>query len=225
MIIQKQKPFEEILKYLEGEKKIFIFGCAECSTACKVGGEDEVAEMKQKLEERGFEITGTYVLDTACLTGEVRKRGKELGGQLDASDSVLVLACGTATQTICDTLGIIAHPGADSLFIGSVERLGKYVEKCSACGECILEETGGICPLTRCAKGLLNGPCGGYSKDGKCEVDPDQECAWLQIYERLRERGKLEWMETAKEAKDYSVTSAGSPRKLVWERKKEADDK
>ena len=225
MIIQKQKPFEEILGYLEGEKKVFIFGCADCATACKVGGEDELAEMKKKLEGQGFEVTGTYVLDTACLTGEVRKRGKELKEKLDAADSALVLACGTAAQTVGDTLNIIAHPGADSLFIGNVERLGKYTEKCSACGKCILEETGGICPVTRCAKGLLNGPCGGYSKDGKCEVDPDQDCAWLLIYERLGERGKLDWMETVKDAKDQSITSASSPRKLVWERKKETSDK
>ena len=223
MIIQKQKPLEEILEALGGEKKVFIFGCADCATACKVGGEDELADMKQKLEEKGLEVTGTYVLDTACLTGEVRKRGKELKDNLDAADSALVLACGTAVQTIGDTLDLVAHPGADSLFIGNVVRLGKYVEKCTACGKCILEETGGICPVTRCAKGLMNGPCGGYSKDGKCEVDPEQDCAWLLIYDRLRERGKLEWMEGVKDAKDYATVS--SPRSYVWERKKESNDK
>ncbi|NQT20001.1 MAG: methylenetetrahydrofolate reductase C-terminal domain-containing protein [Planctomycetes bacterium] len=223
MIIQKQKAFEEIMSALEGEEKVFIFGCADCATACKTGGEDELAQMKQKLEEQGKQVTGTYVLDTACLSGEVRKRGKELKEQLDASDSVLVLACGTAVQTIGDGLEVIAHPGVDSLFIGNVVRLGKYVEKCSACGKCILEETGGICPVTRCAKGLMNGPCGGYSPDGKCEVDPEQDCAWLLIYERLRERGKLGWMETVKDPKDYSTVS--SPRTLVWEHKKEAEDK
>jgi len=219
MIIQKQKDFEKILESLKGEKRIFIFGCADCATACKVGGEEEVAAMKEKLEQQGFEIVGTYVLDTACLTGEVRKRGKELKEQLDQCDSALILACGTAVQTVGDTLGIVVHPGADSLFMGNVVRLGKYEEKCSACGECILEETGGICPLTRCAKGLMNGPCGGYSKDGKCEVDPDQDCAWLLIYERLKERGRLDWLESVKEAKNHSTSAAGSPRKYVWERK------
>ncbi|HUS59642.1 MAG TPA: methylenetetrahydrofolate reductase C-terminal domain-containing protein [Planctomycetota bacterium] len=216
MIIQKQKPFEEILKSLEGEKKVFIFGCADCATACKTGGEPELAEMKKKLEEKGFEVTGTHVLDTACLVGEVRQRGKELQDKLAAADSVLVLACGTAAQTVSDTLEKLAHAGCESLFIGTVMRLGKYAEKCSACGECILEETGGICPVTRCAKGLMNGPCGGY-RNGKCEVNADQDCAWLLIYERLKERGQLAKIEGVRDAKNHA--SAGKPRNLVWERK------
>ena len=219
MIIQKQKPFEEILKALDGEKKVFIFGCADCATACKVGGEDELAEMKAKLEEKGYEVTGTYVLDTACLTGEVRKRARELKDKIDAADSILVLACGTAVQTIGDTIEKLTHPGVESLFSGTVMRLGKYTEKCRACGKCILEETGGICPVTRCAKGLLNGPCGGY-RNGKCEVNPDQDCAWLLIYDRLRQRGKLDWLEDVKDAKDYSTAS--SPRSYTWERPEEA---
>jgi len=222
MIIQKQKPLDDILKSLEGEKKVFIFGCADCAATCKVGGEEEVAAMKKTLEERGFEITGTYVLDTACLTGEVRKRGKQFAEQLKASDSVLMLACGTAVQTVGDTLNLLVHPGAESLFIGNVVRLGKYVEKCSACGNCILEETGGICPVTRCAKGLMNGPCGGYSKDGKCEVNPEQDCAWLLIYERLKERGRLDLFEKITDARDFSTAS--SPRNLNWQRDRETSN-
>ena len=216
MIIQKQKSFEEILKSLEGEKKVFIFGCADCATACKTGGVPELADMKKKLEEKGFEVTGTYVLDTACLVGEVRQRGKELADKITAADSILVLACGTATQTVTDTLEKLAHPGCESLFIGSVQRLGKYAEKCSACGECILEETGGICPVTRCSKGLMNGPCGGY-RNGKCEVNPDQDCAWLLIYERLKARGKLDSIGTVRDAKSHAT--AGKARTYVWERK------
>jgi len=162
------------------------------------------------------------VLDTACLTGEVRKRGKEFAEQLKASDSVLMLACGTAVQTVGETLNLVVHPGAESLFIGNVVRLGKYVEKCSACGNCILEETGGICPVTRCAKGLMNGPCGGYSKDGKCEVNPEQDCAWLLIYERLKERGRLDLFEKITDAKDFSTAS--SPRSLNWQRDRETSN-
>jgi len=216
MIIQKQKSFEEILKSLEGEKKVFIFGCADCATACKTGGQPELDEMKKKLEEKGFEVTGTYVLDTACLVGEVRQRGREHQQQIDAADSILMLACGTATQTVFDTLNKLTHPGCESLFIGSVQRLGKYVEKCSACGECILEETGGICPVTRCPKGLMNGPCGGY-RNGKCEVNSDQDCAWLLIYDRLKARGKLANIEKIRPAK--SNRTAGKARSFVWERK------
>jgi hypothetical protein len=113
MIIQKQKPLEEILGSLEGDKKVFIFGCADCATACKVGGEDELVAMKQTLEEKGHEVTGTYVLDTACLNGEVRRRSKELKEQLETAESVLMMACGTAVQTVGDLLDIVFHqPGA-----------------------------------------------------------------------------------------------------------------
>lgn len=216
MIILEQKDFEDVLEALSGEKKLFIAGCADCATTCKVGGEEEVAEMKKKLEDAGFEVTGTCIFDTACLSGEVRQKGREHEDAIKNADSVLVLACGTGTQTIGDLLGLRVHPGLESLFIGQVVRLGKYEEKCRACGECVLEYTEGICPVTRCSKGLLNGPCGGYSKDGKCEVDPDKDCAWLLIYERLKERGRLDKMKQVREPKDYSKML--SPRQLVWKK-------
>ncbi len=216
MIIMKQKSIEDILDALSGEKKVFIAGCADCATTCKVGGEEEVEEMKKKLEEAGFEVTGTCIFDTACLSGEVRQKGKDFKEALEAADSVLVLACGTGVQTIGDVLELVVHPGTESLFTGQVVRLGKYEEKCRTCGECLLEYTDGICPVTRCSKGLLNGPCGGYSKDGKCEVDPEKDCAWLLIYERLKARGHLEKMKEIQAPKDYSKML--SPRRLVWER-------
>jgi len=218
MIIQRQKPFEEILEVLEEDKKIFIAGCSECATTCKVGGEEEVAAMKVKLEEQGKIVTGSAIFDTACLRGEVRKKAEANAKAIEEADSILVLACGNGVQTIGNNLEKRVHPGADSLFIGEVIHLGKYQEHCQACGECILEWTEGICPLTRCAKGLLNGPCGGYTKEGKCEVDPDRECAWLQIYERLRERGKLDKMRQMRAPKDFSKMA--NPRSYTWERKR-----
>jgi len=216
MIIQKQKKYEDIKKALGNEQKIFIFGCADCATACKTGGEEELEEMKAKLEADGKSITGMVVCDTACLRGEVRKQSAEFKEQLDAADGILVLACGTGIQTISDLIDKPTHTGVDSLFIGETVRMGKYVEKCSACGKCILEDTAAICPVTRCSKGLLNGPCGGYSKDGKCEVDPDKDCAWLQIYERLEARGQLDKMSKMQSTKDYS--SAGKARLYKWEK-------
>ena len=218
MIIQKQKPFEEILEALKEDEKIFIAGCSECATTCKVGGEEEVAAMKARLEEHGKAVTGTAIFDTACLQGEVRKKGEANADAIAGADSILVLACGGGVQTIGDTLQKRVHTGTDSLFIGEVIHLGKYQEKCQACGECILEWTEGICPVTRCAKGLLNGPCGGYTKEGKCEVDPDRECAWIQIYNRLRERGKLEKMRVLRPAKDFQKMS--KPRTFKWERER-----
>ena len=220
MIIQKQKTLDEIVESLAGEKKIFLAGCADCATTCKVGGEEELVDMKAKLEEKGFTVTGTHVFDTACLQGEVRKKYQEHKQAIDEADSILVMACGTGVQTLGDQLGKRVHAGADALFIGEVVRMGKYLEKCSACGECILEYTDGICPVTRCAKGLLNGPCGGYNKDGKCEIDPDRECAWLQIYDRLKERGHLNKIKKYHEPKKFSAKPKSGQYKFPRPEKK-----
>ena len=213
MIIQKQKSYEDILKSLEGEEKVFVAGCADCATTCKVGGEEEVAEMKGKLEADGKTVTGTVIFDTACLCGAVRTAGKEHAEEIQAADSILLLACGTGVQTVCETLDKKTHVGADSLFVGEVKRLGKYEEKCSTCGECLLELYEGICPVTRCAKGLLNGPCGGYN-DGKCEVDPDRDCAWILIYERMKARGTLAKLRELQDPKNQGTRH--TPRSYVW---------
>ncbi len=216
MIIQKQKDFDKIRASLDGYEKIFIAGCADCAMACKTGGEEDLAAMKARLEALGKTVTGTVVFDTACMLGEVRKLAAANAAAIEQADAVLVLACGTGVQTIGDHLETKpVVPGVDALFIGEVMRAGKYEEKCQACGECLLELTGGICPVTRCAKGLLNGPCGGY-KNGKCEVDPDKDCAWVLIYERLKARGHLDRMKKFQEPKDHSKLHR--PRRLVWER-------
>jgi len=216
MIIQKQKEFETIQQTLEPYTKVFIAGCADCATACKTGGEEELAAMKAKLEELGKEIVGMAVFDTACLRGEVRKIAGEHQAEIDEADAILTLCCGSGVQTIGDYLAEKpVVPGVDALFVGETIRAGKYKETCQACGECVLDLTDGICPVTRCAKGLLNGPCGGY-KDGKCEVDPEQDCAWVLIYERLKARGHLDKMKAIMEPKDHSKQHR--PKAFAWPR-------
>jgi methylene-tetrahydrofolate reductase-like protein len=218
MIIQKQKEFETIEETLGEYQKVFIAGCADCATACKTGGEEELAAMTSKLEELGKTVTGVMVYDTACMLGEVRKKCAEAQEQIDAADAVLVLCCGSGVQTLGDYLDTKpVVPGVDALFIGETIRAGKYVETCQSCGECVLEMTDGICPQTRCAKGLLNGPCGGY-KDGKCEVDPDKDCAWVLIYERLKARGHVDKIRKIMGPKDHSAQHR--PRRHQWERPK-----
>jgi len=168
MIILKQKDFDELLQAMDGEQKIFLAGCSECATACKVGGEEELDKMEQRLTEAGKTVTGKHVFDTACLSGAVRDGVKEHAGEIEDADAILVMACGTGVQSIGDRLETKqVHPGAESLFVGETKALGRYEEKCSLCNDCLLEMTDGICPVTRCSKGLLNGPCGGYSEDGK----------------------------------------------------------
>lgn len=216
MIIQKQKSYEDILKMLDGVDSVFVVGCSECATVCKTGGLEEVAAMKDKLTESGKTVTGTVVYDPCCNINDLRRRKKELAEAIDSADAVLVLACGTGVQSVGDFYtDKVALPGCDSLFVGEVSRVGRFAEKCSVCGECVLDEYCGICPMTRCAKRLLNGPCGG-SMDGKCEANPEQDCAWDLIFERLRSRGKLESFLAAHAPKDFA--KASSPRRYEIER-------
>ncbi|MBW2039643.1 MAG: methylenetetrahydrofolate reductase C-terminal domain-containing protein [Deltaproteobacteria bacterium] len=203
MIISEQKPFKEILGYLEDEEKVFIVGCGDCATVCQTGGEEQVKEMKAKLEGVGKIVTGWIVLNPACHILEVKRGFREKKEEVSSANSLLVMACGNGVQAVVEASGKVAHPALNTLFLGSIQRFGQYLERCSLCGECILEKTGGICPLTRCAKGLLNGPCGG-AKDGKCEVDPEKDCAWELIFKRLNELGKIERLKEFQPPKAYS---------------------
>ena len=214
MIITTQKDFKKILEYLSGEKKIFIVGCGECATTCKTGGEPEVLEMKKALEKEGKIVTGWVVPEAPCVASQVRVALAKNKKALAEADSMLVLACGLGIQSVKenDRVGKIVHPGCDTLFMGEIDKDGVFLERCSACGECVLELTGGICPITRCPKEMLNGPCGGTDK-GKCEVDKDKDCVWTLIYNELRKTDKLNLMKEIQPPKDYSKT--GRPRKLV----------
>jgi len=218
MVITEQKPLEEILSFLKDEKTIFIVGCAQCATVCKTGGEDEVKAMSQKLEAQGKKVNGWMVIDPACHSVEVKKGFQGNKDKVVSSDGILVMACGNGVQSVKDSGERIKmekplHPGCNTLFLGEVVRTGYFEEKCSLCGDCVLELTGGICPLTRCSKGLLNGPCGG-SSEGKCEADRERDCGWSLIYEELKKRGRLDKMRGLQPAKDYSKHI--SPRTLTF---------
>jgi hypothetical protein len=212
MIISNQKPFEEVMEFLKGKDKIFITGCSLCATSCMTGGEKQIIEMKEKLEKQGKTVTGWIVLDPSCHKLQVRSTLKKQKAALGEADAVLCMACGDGTQTVANFAKVPVYPANDTLFIGEVERIGHYSEACRACGECELGWTAGICPITRCAKSLLNGPCGG-AKDGKCEINPENDCAWILIYKRLKELGMLDELLEIKEPKDYSKSA--NPKKLV----------
>lgn len=204
MVISEKKPLEEILKYLEGSKKIVLTGCSLCASSCQVGGEEQLVEMKAKLEENGKEVLGFKVLDPSCNFLKAKKDLKELKEALKEADAVLSLACGDGVQTVAKLVKVPVYPANNTRFIGEVERIGKFDEACRACGQCQLGWTGGICPVTKCAKGLLNGPCGG-ARDGKCEVDPNNDCAWILIYEKLKDFGKLDNLTEIREPRDYQL--------------------
>ncbi|MFH1454205.1 MAG: methylenetetrahydrofolate reductase C-terminal domain-containing protein [Armatimonadota bacterium] len=189
MIITKFKDFKVIEDNLKDYNNIAIVGCGRCATSCQTGGEDQVAQMKEKLEGMGKKIVYYKVLEVPCDERIVKKEFAKVN--LDKVDCILTMCCGSGTSSVSDLIDKRVIPALDSLFLGVIKRLGDYDERCSMCGECVLDKTCGICPVTRCAKGLLNGPCGG-SVDGKCEVNSDRDCAWAMIYEALKKAGKLE---------------------------------
>ncbi|MCI1946191.1 methylenetetrahydrofolate reductase C-terminal domain-containing protein [Clostridium luticellarii] len=211
MIISEKKPIEDILEYLKDSQKVIITGCSLCASTCKVGGEDEVAEMKDTLEKNGKKVLGYKVLDPSCNLLKTRKDLKSLKDELKDADAIVSLACGDGTQTVAKLVDIPVYPGNNTLFIGEVERVGQYSEACKACGDCQLGWTGGICPVTMCAKGLLNGPCGG-ARDGKCEVNPDNDCAWILIYNKLKELGQLDNLDKIRDPRNYQINS--HPKKI-----------
>ena len=204
MIITKQKSIKSILEFLKDAKNIYIVGCAQCATVCKTGGEEEVSDIAGILKKKGKIITGTAILDPVCHLVKVKQFFQKNKRALLKSDALLVMACGDGTQVIIDgTKGMRAYAGLDTLFLGEIERGGHFSQKCVLCGECILDKTEGICPVTICTKGLLNGPCGG-SKNKKCEIDKDRDCGWLLIYTRLKDTGSLDKMKKIVEPQDYS---------------------
>jgi ferredoxin len=205
MIATKQKPFDEIVESLTGEERIFIVGCGDCATICHTGGEEEVWAMEEKLTALGKTVVGTAVIDVACHTLKVRSIFSELKEQIQSADALLVLACGAGVQAAAQITEKTVHPGLDSLFLANIRRHGQFTERCSMCGQCILDLTRGVCPVTRCAKGLINGPCGG-AKDGKCEVTQQHDCCWVEIYERLKERGELDRLKQYHPPKDFQRT-------------------
>jgi ferredoxin len=190
--ITQKKSQEEIERLLKGLNRIFIIGCGTCVTLTRTGGEPEVRAMNQDLAEKGKMVTGHTVVPVACdnLTREFLD---EFGGQINQADTLLIMTCAFGVQTIARQLKKMVVPALDTLFIGKETAFGTFDEICTQCGTCIIGETGGICPVTNCHKGLVNGPCGG-TNHGKCEIDVDKDCVWTLIYNRLNELGRLESM-------------------------------
>ncbi|MCG2727117.1 MAG: methylenetetrahydrofolate reductase C-terminal domain-containing protein [Candidatus Methanoperedenaceae archaeon] len=204
MIISRQKEFKDILRALK-EKDIFIIGCGKCATKLRVGGEPEALEMEKKLKRVGKNITGWTVLSSACSIPSWEDVVAQNPG-IEQSDALLVMSCGGGVSVI-SRFGDIVYPALDTEYLGSMccEEIMK--EQCSMCGECIVWVYGGLCPLSQCAKGLLNGPCGG-AVEGKCEVE-ERECVWDAIYEQMSKLGKLEYLEIIHEPRDHTKKFGG----------------
>ena len=211
--ITAQKPFEEIAEALNEMEKVYVVGCGTCATMCRTGGKSEVLDMKAKLEAAGKKVTGWMVIPTAC--DELTKDAlEESAKDVEAAEVILAMTCAFGVQTITLYLGKPVHPALNTLFVGKEETPRHFIEVCMQCGDCILGKTAGICPLVRCGKSLLNGPCGG-SVDGKCEIAPDIPCAWQVIYDRLAALGQLDKLEEIVPPRDWSTSHSGGPRKIT----------
>jgi len=218
MITGEQKPLEEIQALLGDAKKVLVLGCGTCVTVCFAGGSREAQilsaslRMASKLNGHPQDVTDLTV-QRQCEWEYLDEVKKEIAD----ADIVLSLACGIGVQAIVEHFpDTWVVPGLNTTFLGLPTEQGVWEERCAACGDCILGLTGGICPIARCSKTLLNGPCGG-SEDGHCEIDPEVPCAWQLIYDRLTSMGKVDTLLELQPPKNWQVSRDGGPRKIIRE--------
>jgi ferredoxin len=218
MIIGEGKPIEDILAMIADRKKIIVLGCRGCVTVCSAGGQKEVEILSSTIrlgrtkEGKPIEIREDTI-ERQCDTEYL----DELRSYIDQYEAVLSLACGAGVQAMAKRFADIPMlPGVNTTFIGIQETEGIFTEECSGCGDCELATFGGICPVTRCAKKLMNGPCGG-SQDGKCEINPETDCAWNQIIDRLTKLDQMDNLKKIIPPKNWNTSLSGGPRKLVRE--------
>lgn len=218
MVIGERKPFEEILKMLEGHKKVMVLGCGGCVTVCLTGGHDEVRVLSSQLRmARDKEGSPVEIIEKTIERQCDPEYVEQVRDIVPEVEAVLSMACGAGVQYIAERYEKLpVYPALNTTFVGGSVKEGYYVEKCQTCGQCKLALTGGICPIARCAKSLLNGPCGGSTK-GKCEINPEVDCAWQLIVDRLKSLGQMDKYEEIMEYVDWSSNRDGGPRKMVRE--------
>jgi ferredoxin len=219
LITAVQKPFEEISEMVKGFKNLLVLGCGSCVTVCMAGGEKEVEILAStlRLANKKNGVSMEIMEDTIERQCD-REFFDDVKEKIDQADAVLSMACGVGVQFCGEVFeGKIVLPALNTKFYGATEQQGMWSERCAGCGNCVLDKFGGICPIARCSKSLLNGPCGG-SQDGKCEVDPENiECAWQLIYDRLKSLNMLSRLEENQPIADWSTGRDGGPGKIVRE--------
>ena len=218
MITAERKPLEEIIEYIRPFQRILLVGCNECVTVCAAGGRKEVGILSASLQmsflKQGKNLQiREHTLERQCDPEYI----EELTGMIDGVDAVLSMACGCGVQEMSRRFkDKPVFPAVNTKFMGASERQGVWAERCQGCGDCLLGITGGICPIARCSKQLMNGPCGG-STTGKCEISPDVDCAWQLIWDRLKALGLEDRYERIIPAKDWRPGRGAGPRKIIRE--------
>ncbi len=218
MITAERKPMEEILDYISPFQRIILVGCNECVTVCAAGGRKEVGLLSSALQMAFMKDGKTLSVNEITLERQCDPEYvEELVAHISQADAVLSMACGCGVQEIAKRFPQKpVFPALNTKFMGASESQGVWSERCKGCGDCILGLTGGICPVARCSKRIMNGPCGG-STNGKCEISPDVDCAWYLIWERLKALGQEDKYEDIIEAKDWRPSWHGGPRKIIRE--------
>lgn len=216
MIVAEIKPFDEIKQAVANYKKVCIIGCEACVTICHAGGHKQVSELasqlrlSSKLEGNNLDIKEDNV-QRQCEWEFI----EELKSYINDYEIVLSFGCGIGAQFLAERYpNIKVYPGLNTTFMGAPVEQGVFVERCVGCGNCVIGSTGGICPISRCAKNLLNGPCGG-SKDGNCEIGNETPCVWQEIYDQLENQNSKDLIETISPPKDWSTSTNNQPRKMI----------
>ena len=218
MIVADKKPIEEIIEEIKDRERILILGCNECVTVCEAGGKKEVGVLASALRMYFLNQGSDAKIDEVTLERQCdHEYLEEIRDSIDQYDAVVSLACGVGVQFMAEKYqNTPVYPGVNTCFLGATEERGLWTERCQACGNCLLATTGGICPISRCAKRLLNGPCGG-STTGKCEINQEVDCGWQLIVDRLKALEKIDEYEKLAPIKDWSTDRAGGPRKVKRE--------
>jgi len=218
MIVAERKTIPELVDILKTHKKILVLGCGTCVTVCLAGGEREVSiissalRIASRVQNLGFQVS-ELTIERQCDNIFIEQAAEAIS----KADAVLSTACGAGVQAIAERYPQKpVYAGLNTTFLGILEERGVWTEKCAACGACVLHKYGGICPITRCAKHMLNGPCGG-SREDRCEVSPDRACAWQLIYRRLKDINQLERLREIEPPKNWNPSLNGGPRTLIRE--------
>jgi ferredoxin len=218
MITAERKNLEEIIASVRPFDRILLVGCNECVTVCAAGGRKEVGILSSALQMAFLKQGKTLIIKEHTLERQCDPEYvEELVTMIDGVDAVLSMACGCGVQEVARRFkDKPVFPAVNTKFMGASERQGVWSERCAGCGDCVLGYTGGVCPIARCSKQLLNGPCGGSGK-GKCEISPDVDCAWQLIWDRLKALGMTDRYEEIIPAKDWRTGRGGGPRKIIRE--------
>jgi len=218
MIVADKKPIEEIIEDIKDHEKVLVLGCNECVTVCEAGGKKEVGILASALRMYFLNQGKEIKIDEKTLERQCdHEYLEEIRNIVDQYDAIVSVACGVGVQFTAEKYhSTPIYPGVNTCFMGATEDRGLWTERCQGCGQCILSRTGGICPVSRCAKRVMNGPCGG-SSNGMCEIDKELVCAWQLIVERLKALNRFEEYEDLSPIKDWSTDRAGGPRKVVRE--------